>query len=505
MSIDTVLNKLGQTLPSHVDVLVVGAGISGIGMAYHLKTESPQKSFAIIDARTSIGGTWDLFRYPGIRSDSDLHTYGYEFKPWKSPNAIADAHEILDYLGETVEENGLRPHIHFGYKVERAEWDSDAAAWTVFLRTSDGEAVQITCNVLFSAAGYYDYSAGYTPQFEGSESFRGEIVHPQFWPEDLDYTGKRVVVIGSGATAVTLIPAMAEQAAHVTMLQRSPSYVIPVPKQDPVSNAFKRWLPEKAGYRAARRFNIGRQRFIYRLSRKRPELTRRILRWFNEQALPKGYDVDVHFNPTYNPWDQRLCAVPDNDLFKVISSGKASVVTDHIDRFTETGIRLKSGDELQADIIVTATGLKLLPLGGIKLVVDGEDVVASEKLAYKSMMLSDIPNFAFAVGYTNSSWTLKVDLVCEHLCRMFNLMDREGYSTFVATNDDPTMPTRPLLDFTANYVLRAMDEWPKQGTRGPWTVEMDYRVDRERLRKGPVEDPALHFSRRTVGAEVAAS
>jgi len=502
MSIDSAITATGRTLPAYVDVLVVGAGISGIGMAYHLTTEAPQKSFAIVDARNAIGGTWDLFRYPGIRSDSDLHTFGYEFKPWKSPNAIADAHEILDYLGETVEENGLAPHIHFGHKVERAEWDSDTATWTVFLRTSDGEAEEITCSVLFSAAGYYDYSAGYTPEFEGRDSFKGQVVHPQFWPEDLDYAGKRVVVIGSGATAVTLIPSMVDRAEHVTMLQRSPSYVIPVPKQDPISNALKRWLPEKAGYRAARRFNIARQRFIYRLSKKHPDLVRRILRRFNEQALPEGYDVDVHFNPKYDPWDQRLCAVPDNDLFKAISSGQASVVTDHIDRFTETGIRLKSGDELTADIIVTATGLNLLPFGGIQLVVDGQDVVASEKVAYKSMMLSDIPNFAFAVGYTNSSWTLKVDLVCEHLCRMLNMMDREGYSTFLATNDDPAMPTRPLLDFTANYVLRAMDEWPKQGTRGPWTVEMDYFVDRERLRKGPVEDQALHFGRRTAGVPV---
>jgi len=505
MSTHSVLNTEPRALPSYVDVLVVGAGISGIGMAYHLTKESPQKSFAVVDARDTIGGTWDLFRYPGIRSDSDLHTFGYGFKPWKSPNAIADAHEILDYLGETIAENGLASRFHFGRKVERAEWDSDTATWTVFLRTSKGQVEQITCSVLFSAAGYYDYTSGYTPDFAGSDAFKGQIIHPQFWPEDLDYDGKRVVVIGSGATAVTLIPAMADRAAHVTMLQRSPSYVIPVPKQDPISNAFMRLLPEKLGYRAARRFNVGRQRFIYRLSKKRPDLARRILRGFNERALPEGYDVDVHFNPTYNPWDQRLCAVPDGDLFKAISAGKASVVTDHIDRFTETGIRLTSGDELEADIIVTATGLNLLAFGGMHFVVDGDEVDLSGKLAFKSMMLSDIPNFAFAVGYTNSSWTLKVDLVCEHLCRILNLMDREGYSTFVATNNDANMPTRPLLDFTANYVLRAMDQWPKQGTRGPWTVEMDYLVDRTRLRKGPIVDDALHFGRRTVGAKVAAS
>jgi monooxygenase len=505
MSIDTAVSKIGQALPSYVDVLVVGAGISGIGMGHYLTKESPQKSFAIVDARDTIGGTWDLFRYPGIRSDSDLHTFGYAFKPWKSPNAIADAHEILDYLGETVQENGLAPHLHFGRKVERAEWDSAAATWTVFLRTSDGRVEEITCSVLFSAAGYYDYASGYTPDFEGSDSFTGQIIHPQFWPEDLDYTGKRVVVIGSGATAVTLIPSMADTAAHVTMLQRSPSYVIPVPKQDPISNTFMRLLGEKAGYRAARRFNVAKQRFIYRFCKKNPDLARRILRGFNERALPEGYDIDVHFKPAYDPWDQRLCAVPDSDLFKAISAGKASVVTDHIDRFTETGIRLTSGDELEADIIVTATGLNLLAFGGMQLAVDGQDVDLASKVAFKSMMLSDIPNFAFSVGYTNSSWTLKVDLVCEHVCRTLNLMDREGYATFVPTNDDPEMPTRPLLDFTAGYVLRAMDAWPKQGTRGPWTVEMDYLVDRERLRKDPIEHEALHFGRRSVGAKVAAS
>jgi cation diffusion facilitator CzcD-associated flavoprotein CzcO len=505
MSTDSALIDGTRALPAYVDVLVVGAGISGIGMGYHLTAESPQKSFAIVDARDAIGGTWDLFRYPGIRSDSDLHTFGYEFKPWKSPNAIADAHEILDYLAETVQENGLAPHMYFGRKVERAEWDSDTATWTVLLRASDGEAEQIVCNVLFSAAGYYDYASGYTPEFEGTESFRGQIIHPQFWPEDLAYAGKRVVVIGSGATAVTLIPSMADEAAHVTMLQRSPSYVIPVPKQDPIANALKRWLPEKLAYRAARRFNVARQRFIYRFCKKHPERARAILRRFNEKALPEGYDIDVHFNPRYNPWDQRLCAVPNNDLFRAISAGRASVVTDHIDRFTETGIRLASGDELEADIVVTATGLNLLAFGGIQLVVDGREVVPAETFAYKSMMLSDVPNFAFAVGYTNSSWTLKVDLVCEHLCRMLNLMDRQGYSTVMPTNDDPSMPSRPLLDFSAGYVLRSMERWPRQGTRGPWTVEMDYLVDRERLRKAPIENEALRFTRRTVGAEVAAS
>ena len=480
-------------LTGHVDVLVVGAGISGIGLGHYLAKQRPGSTFAIVDGRDAIGGTWDLFRYPGIRSDSDLHTFGYEFKPWTSDNAIADAHEILSYLHEVIEEDGLGKRNYFHHKVVAADFSTETGRWAVTLER-DGRRWDITCNWLFGATGYYDYASGYTPYFEGQEDFKGQIVHPQFWPEDLDYSGKEIVVIGSGATAVTLIPAMAPKAKHITMLQRSPSYVMPLPRKDPLANSLRKVLPEKAAYAATRRFNIGKGRFIYNLCQRNPKLARRIIRTLNVKSLPAGYDVDTHFNPTYNPWDQRLCAVPDADLFRVISKGKASVVTDGIDRFTTNGILLKSGRELPADIIITATGLKMKLFGGIAVSVDGEVKNPHDSLVYKSFMLSDIPNLAFAFGYTNSSWTLKVDLVCEHLCRLLAYMDQHGYTTVVPVADDPTLAKRPMLDFDAGYILRGRDQFPQQGTSGPWTVEMDYWADHARLRKGPVEDAALRFS-----------
>ncbi len=480
---------------THVDVLIIGAGISGIGAGHYLKTQLPGKTFAILEARDTIGGTWDLFRYPGIRSDSDLHTFAYEFKPWTSENAIADGDEILDYLEETVDENDLWPHIHFGHRVLAADFSAEHGRWTVQVeRIDDGERSELTCGLLFSAAGYYDYAAGYMPQFEGQERFAGTIIHPQAWPQDLDYAGKRVVVIGSGATAVTLIPAMADDAAHVTMLQRSPSYVMTLPGKDPIANALRRFLPDRTAYRITRRMNIARQRLIYDLSMRHPRFVRRLIRFMTKHQLPAGYAVDTHFSPRYNPWEERMCAVRNGDLFAAIRSGKASIVTDRIGRFTEHGILLESGRELQADIIVTATGLSLLAFGGITLSVDGTPVDLADTLAYKSFMLSGLPNFAFAVGYTNSSWTLKIDLVCEHLCRMLAYMDERGYDTVVPIADDPTLTRRPLLDFHAGYVRRAVDLFPKQGSHGPWTLEMSYAADRERLRRGPVEDAALHFS-----------
>ena len=488
-----------QPLRGHVDVLIVGAGISGLGMGHYLHTMQPGKSFAIVDSRDAIGGTWDLFRYPGIRSDSDLHTFGYEFKPWTSDNAIADAHEILEYLHEVVDEDDLGRRIYFHHKVLRADFASDAAQWTVTIER-DGEQFEVTCDWLFGATGYYDYAGGHRPHFEGEEDFEGRIVHPQSWPEDLDYTGKKVVVIGSGATAVTLIPAMAGEVEYITMLQRSPSYVMPLPRKDPIANSLRKVLPAKAAYAATRRFNIGKGRFIYNLCQRHPKLARRIIRSINMKALPEGFEVDTHFNPKYNPWDQRLCAVPDADLFRTIAKGKASVVTDHIARFTKTGVLLESGKTLDADIIVTATGLKLLPLGGIQVSVYGAVKNPNDSLLYKSFMISDIPNLAFAFGYTNSSWTLKVGLVCEHLCRLLAYMDRHGYTTVVPVVDDPHMDKRPMLDFSAGYVQRSVDLFPQQGSTGPWTVEMDYWADHDRLRKGSVEDPALRFST-AVGAE----
>jgi cation diffusion facilitator CzcD-associated flavoprotein CzcO len=494
MTTVTPAQPLTASLPD-VDVLIVGAGISGIGAACHLRTRMPGKTFTILEARTAIGGTWDLFRYPGIRSDSDLHTFGYEFKPWTSDNAIAGASEILSYLNEAVDEHSLRPHIRLGHKLISADWSSSDARWTARVEhVSTGETSTLTCSVLFSAAGYYDYSAGYTPEFEGRDSFGGSVVHPQQWPDDLDYSGRRVVVIGSGATAVTLVPAMAPAAGHVTMLQRSPSYVMTLPAQDPIANGLRRLLSDKSAYRITRRLNIARQRWIYQLSKRHPQLVRRLIRALTKRQLPPGYPVDTHFKPRYNPWDERLCAVPDGDLFNAIRDGRASVVTDRIVRFTPGGILLESGTELEADIIVTATGLNLLAFGGMRLSVDGEPVALEETLAYKSMMLSGVPNFAFAVGYTNSSWTLKVDLVCEHLCRMLAEMDAAGQNAVVPVADDQAIDRRPLLDFQAGYVQRAAHTFPKQGSHGPWTVEMSYAADKARLRRGPVQDPALRFS-----------
>jgi cation diffusion facilitator CzcD-associated flavoprotein CzcO len=481
-----------EALTGHVDVLVVGAGITGLGLAHYLVTMLPGRSFAIVDGRDAIGGTWDLFRYPGIRSDSDLHTFGYEFKPWTSDNAIADADEILDYLHEAIEEDGLGKRIYLHQKVIRADFSSETARWTVTLER-DGRQWDVTCGFLFGATGYYNYAEAHAPHFEGQEDFEGRIVHPQFWPEDLDYRGKKVVVIGSGATAVTLIPAMAGDAAHITMLQRSPSYVMPLPRKDPLANTLRKVLPAKVAYAATRRFNIGKGRFIYNLCQKRPAVARRLIRAANVKFLPKDFDVATHFNPTYNPWDQRLCAVPNGDLFRTIGEGRASVVTDKIVRFTKTGILLESGRELEADLIVTATGLKLQLFGGVSVSVDGELKSPNESVVFKSFMLSGIPNLAFAFGYTNASWTLKIDLLCEHLCRLLSYMDSRGYTTVTPVVDDQMAGRRPMLDFAAGYIQRGLGDFPQQGTSGPWTIEMDYWADYARLRKGPVEDAALRF------------
>ena len=491
----TVTALRPQTHAEHVDMVIVGAGISGIGMAYYLQRDLPGKTYTILEGRDRVGGTWDLFRYPGIRSDSDLHTYGFAFKPWTDEQSIADGPAILHYIDETVAENGIDRRIRLGHHVERATWSTEDARWTVEATRKDtGEPVTLTCSWLFCAAGYYRYEQGYLPQFEGAERFGGKIVHPQHWPQDLDYSGKRVVVIGSGATAVTLVPAMTDTAAHVTMLQRSPTYVVSLPEKDPVANVLKRILPPKQAYAITRRKNIWLQKTVYRLSQDRPELVKRMIRGGVRRRLPEGYDIDTHFTPTYKPWDQRMCAVPDGDLFEAISSGRASVVTDHIDTFTENGILLKSGRELEADIIVTATGLDLQLFGGMQIAVDGEPLVPHDHFAYKGFMLSDVPNLAFAVGYTNSSWTLKVDLVCEFLCRLIVHMDARGATIATPVNDDPQMGARPLLDFGAGYVQRAIDRFPVQGTKAPWTVTMAYAADVECLRHGVVDDGILRFS-----------
>jgi monooxygenase len=458
-----------DTTPSHVDVIVVGAGLTGIDMGYHLKTRQPGKTFALLEARDAIGGTWDLFRYPGIRSDADLHTFGLGFKPWTRDNAIADAREILDYLREAIDENDLGPHIHLGHKVVRADFSPAGGRWFVTVgRASDGEVFDMTSNFLFSAAGYYDPDNGYAPRFEGQDAFRGRIIHPQHWPGDLNYAGKKVVVIGSGATAVTLIPAMAETADHVTMLQRSPSYVIPVPRKDPIANTLRRMLPDARAYAVTRRINIVKGTLLYRFSQRFPKQMRALVRKINASLLPVDFDVDTHFNPHYDPWDQRMCMVPDADLFKAISTGKVSVVTDRIARFTESGILLESGAELEADMIVTATGLNMVPFGKIELCIDGVKVNLNDHLTYKSVMVNGIPNFAFTIGYVNQVWTLKADLVASWVCRLLAHMDGNGHSTVTPVADDSEMPRRPYIDLEAGYVARAMHLFPQQGSHGPW-------------------------------------
>lgn len=481
-----------STAADTVDVLIVGAGISGIGAARYLTVEHPERSFAIVEARAVAGGTWDLFGYPGIRSDSDLHTFGYDFKPWRDKQAIADAPRILDYLHETIDENGITDKIRYHHRVVSADWSSADARWLVDIDRDDtGERVQISANWIFCGSGYYRYDEGYTPEFPGSERFAGQIVHPQHWPEDLDYQDKRVVVIGSGATAVTLIPAMAPDAAHVTMLQRTPSYVIPLPREDAIANALKRYLGDERGYAAARKKNIAIQRINFEFCQRFPKLARKIIRKVNADRLPEGFPVDTHFNPPYNPWDQRLCVVPDGDLYRTIRQGGADIVTDRIATFTEKGILLESGTELEADIIVTATGLNLQLFGGMTLSVDGESVSFPDTVAYRGVMLSGVPNFALAVGYTNSSWTLKIGLLCQYFCRLLTYMDTHGYDA-VTAEADPDMPTRPLLDFGAGYVQRSLSILPQQGTEPPWSMAMSYYTDRRALR-GDIADKYLHF------------
>ncbi len=488
-------DPVAEASPEHLDVLIVGAGLSGIGAGYHLQERCPGKRYAILEARDDLGGTWDLFRYPGVRSDSDMHTLGYRFKPWKEEKAIADGPSILRYVRETARDYGIDEKVRFHHRVVRAEWSSAESRWTVEAERSDtGETVRLSCDFLLICSGYYRYDEGYTPQFEGRERFAGRVVHPQHWPEDLDYEGKRVVVIGSGATAVTLVPALAERAEHVTMLQRSPTYVISLPGEDPIARALRRVLPDRLAYPVIRWKNVLLQMLVYRLSRRRPSFVKRRLRRAAEEALPPGYDVDTHFKPRYEPWDQRLCLIPDGDLFEAISAGRASIVTDRIETFTERGIELRSGEELEADLIVTATGLNLLFLGGMQVAVDGREPDLSKAMTYKGAMLSGVPNFAFTLGYTNASWTLKADLSSEYVCRLLNHMDAHGYSQCVPQLTDTEVAEEPLLDLTAGYVLRSRDQLPKQGTRQPWRLRQNYALDLRTLRYGAIDDGTMRFS-----------
>jgi monooxygenase len=482
----------------HFDVLIVGAGLSGIGAGYHLQRKCPNKSFVILEGRDCIGGTWDLFRYPGIRSDSDMFTLGYSFKPWTAPQAIADGPSILKYVRETATENGIDKKIRFHHKVKRASWSTRDACWNVEAERSSGEGVveivHFTCSFLFMCSGYYRYEEGYTPEFLGRESFKGEIVHPQKWPDALDYAGKRVVVIGSGATAVTLVPEMAKKAGHVTMLQRSPTYVVSRPAQDQLAIKLRKKLGEKIAYHLIRWRNVLLGMYFFQLARRKPARFKELILGGVRMALGPDYDVTTHFNPRYNPWDQRLCLVPDGDLFKSLREKRASVVTNEIDRFTEKGIRLKDGGELEADIIVTATGLVLQVLGGMEVVVDGKPVDFAKTLNYKGMMYSDVPNLASAFGYTNASWTLKCDLTCEYVCRLLNHMERHGYMQCVPQNVDPQIQELPALEFTSGYVQRAIAKMPKQGSKRPWRLYQNYALDIVSLRFGAVDDGVMRYS-----------
>ncbi|HEY0277155.1 MAG TPA: NAD(P)/FAD-dependent oxidoreductase [Solirubrobacterales bacterium] len=477
-------NEMGEP---DMDVLIVGAGISGIGAAVHLQREAPGKSYAILEARGSIGGTWDLFRYPGIRSDSDLHTFCYDFKPWIEDQAIADAPAILRYLAETVAEHGVEKRIRFDHKVRAARWSSAEGLWTVEA-VHAGETVRLTARWLFCAGGYYSYDRAHVPELPGLESFRGEVVHPQFWPEDLDYEGRRVVVIGSGATAITLVPALAERAAAVTMLQRTPTYVLSAPAVDPLNALVKRTLGPVRAHRFSRWMNVRLDKIVFAASRRYPRQVRRLIRRLNRKELPDGYDVDTHFNPPYDPWDQRMCLARDGDLFATIAAGKATVLTDRIECLTEAGIRLVSGGTIDADLIVTATGLEMVPFAEIDYEVDGEPVAIGETVTYKGMMLTGVPNFVYALGYTNASWTLKVDLICEHFCRLLALMEERGYDYATPEAPGPGEPTLPLVDLGSGYVRRATDRFPRQGSTPPWQLKMDYLHDRRLLLEGPVGD-----------------
>lgn len=482
----------------HFDVLIIGAGLSGIDAAWHLQKHSPKRTYTILENREQIGGTWDLFRYPGIRSDSDMLTMGYRFRPWTHQSAISPGDAIRDYITGTAKDAGIDRHIRFRHKVVAAAWDSAAARWTVEALRRDAtgreETVRLSANFVFSCAGYYKYAEGYTPEFAGRERFKGAIIHPQHWPQDLDYAGKRVVVIGSGATAVTLVPSMAKTAAHVTMLQRSPTYIVSRPEKDAAANFLRKILPAHWAYSIPRWRNILLQRYFFTRARKRPERVKETILEGVRKELGPDYDVATHFTPKYNPWDQRLCLVPDADLFQAIRDDRASVVTDHIETFTETGIKLKSGKELAADIIVTATGLQLEILGGMKVSVDGRAVDFGKTFTYKGLMFSDVPNLASVFGYTNASWTLRADLICEYVCRLLNYMDAKGATIAVPRLREAGMKESPWLDFSSGYITRSVAHLPKQGPNPPWRQSQNYLADIKDMRRAPIDDGVLEFS-----------
>ncbi len=495
-----------STRTTHLDVLIVGAGLSGIGAGHYLQTECPWASYAIFEARDTIGGTWDLFRYPGIRSDSDMYTLGYSFRPWDGEKAIVDGDSILQYIKETAAESRIDAHIHFNHRITAADWSTRDSLWHITAeRTDTDETVHLTAGFVYSCSGYYRYDHGYLPDFTGMADFAGTIMHPQAWPEDLDVAGKRIVVIGSGATAVTLVPALARSAEHVTMLQRSPTYVASLPEKSPVAALLRKVLPPKQAGTATKWFHAITTQVFYQVSRRYPKLVRRMLLKGLERQLPAGYDIGTHFTPQYNPWDQRFCAVPNGDLFKSIGDGTSSIVTDHIERFTEKGLLLTSGDELEADIIVTATGLQLLFLGGIALTVDDEAVDPATRLTYKGMMLEGVPNMAIAIGYTNASWTLKCDLTCDYVCRLLNHMHEHGLTRCVPRNHDGSVGSGPILGLTSGYIQRSAHLLPKQGSVYPWKVHQSYLRDYRALKMSDVDDSIMEFSGPGVAAEATVS
>ncbi|MBX3280109.1 MAG: NAD(P)/FAD-dependent oxidoreductase [Acidobacteria bacterium] len=481
-----------------LDVLIVGAGLSGIGAACHLARRCPDKTFAILEARKAMGGTWDLFRYPGIRSDSDMYTFGYKFRPWRNAKAIADGPSILSYIRETAAEYGVDKKIRYDRKVVSAAWSSDRAQWTVEVSCGESGAVStIACNFLWMCCGYYSYDAGYSPDFPGCERFQGRLIHPQKWPEDLDYAGKRVVVVGSGATAVTLVPAMARTAGHVTMLQRTPTYMLSMSGTDVIANTLRRILPDRAVYALTRGKNLILSTLVYQLSQRRPELVKRMIKAQQRRKLGPDFDIERHFTPPYNPWEQRLCFVPDGDFYAALRENRASIVTDQIETFTPTGITLKSGAHLEADIIVTATGLNLLAFGGAALTVDGQPADIRGSVVYKGSMLSGMPNFAFVFGYTNASWTLRADLVCRYFCRLLNYMSGRGYRQVTPRLNGAEVGNLPFLDLSAGYIERARDRFPQQGSAKPWRFYQNYWLDTLMIRFGSIGDKWLEFNRGT--------
>lgn len=478
----------------HRDVIIIGAGLSGIGAACHLTRNTPNKRYAILESREAMGGTWDLFRYPGIRSDSDMHTLGYSFKPWKHEQAIADGPAILSYIRETAQQYDIEQYIRYNQQVEHVSWDSVSATWTLTLKVSGQKNSIMTCSFIYSCTGYYRYDKGYTPEFTGIDSFKGEVIHPQQWPENIDYGGKKVVVIGSGATAITLVPSMAKTAGHVTMLQRSPTYVVSRPSRDSFAAKLDRYLPDQLAYQLTRWKNVLSQMILYRMSKRRPDYIREKLIGWTQRWLGKDFDVATHFSPSYKPWDQRLCLVPNGDLFRSLRKGTSSVVTDHIDRFTELGIQLKSGKMLEADIVITATGLELLAIGGMHIEVDGKHIDISDTVQYKGMMLSDVPNFFFATGYTNASWTLKCDLTSEYVCRLINYMDRKQQQRCVPRTGDMSFNRVMSIGLESGYIKRSIDKFPKEGAVAPWKLHQSYFLDLFQLRYGSLKSKHMEFS-----------